>query len=299
MGGYATTTLAQLAASISDAESIVGLDPAPSTTGEMAVWDGTKWASTVRAMSIGTTDVIGAMMRNTTASTGPVTEQYSPMLVLGGSAWDTTPSGASQDMDWALQVQTTSAAAASSKLSFERRIDGSAWSQMMSISSSGIMTLAAISATSYIYSAGLFVDGAVDTDTGLGNCGTIYQGTNRPIALMVTSSDRDVADGVCVASVFRREAAITNAATVRVHSFGVNLDTVPNYTELAAVFADGHMVVSNNIHLAVRNTASKGAAGTAGRVFYCSDGDTGDPCLAVDDGTNWLRVVLGAAIASS
>jgi hypothetical protein len=37
----------------------------------------------------------------------------------------------------------------------------------------------------------------------------------------------------------------------------------------------------------------------AGDIAYCSDGDAGDACLAVYDGTDWLRVVFGAAIATS
>jgi hypothetical protein len=35
------------------------------------------------------------------------------------------------------------------------------------------------------------------------------------------------------------------------------------------------------------------------RVVYCSNGATGSPCLAVSNGTNWLRVVFGAAVAAS
>jgi len=39
------------------------------------------------------------------------------------------------------------------------------------------------------------------------------------------------------------------------------------------------------------------AAGTAGRIVYCTDGDSSNPCLAVDDGTYWDRVVLGSPIS--
>ena len=39
--------------------------------------------------------------------------------------------------------------------------------------------------------------------------------------------------------------------------------------------------------------------GTAGRVVYVSNGDGGNPCLAVDDGTNWLRINLGSAVSAS
>lgn len=37
--------------------------------------------------------------------------------------------------------------------------------------------------------------------------------------------------------------------------------------------------------------------GTTGRVIYVSNGDSGSPCLAVDNGTNWKIVALGATIS--
>lgn len=33
-----------------------------------------------------------------------------------------------------------------------------------------------------------------------------------------------------------------------------------------------------------------------GRTIYVSDGADGSPCVAVSDGTDWLRVAVGAAI---
>lgn len=36
-----------------------------------------------------------------------------------------------------------------------------------------------------------------------------------------------------------------------------------------------------------------------GDCAYCSDGDAGDPCLAVYDGTSWLRIALGTAISTT
>jgi hypothetical protein len=49
----------------------------------------------------------------------------------------------------------------------------------------------------------------------------------------------------------------------------------------------------------VYTVAGAPAAGTAGRVIYVSNGDAGSPCLAVDNGANWLRVALGAAISAT
>lgn len=38
--------------------------------------------------------------------------------------------------------------------------------------------------------------------------------------------------------------------------------------------------------------------GTTGRIVYVSDGDGGSPCLAVDNGTNWVRINLGSAVST-
>lgn len=36
-----------------------------------------------------------------------------------------------------------------------------------------------------------------------------------------------------------------------------------------------------------------------GMVVHCSDGAGGSPCLAYSNGTNWLRIAFGAAVAAS
>jgi len=39
--------------------------------------------------------------------------------------------------------------------------------------------------------------------------------------------------------------------------------------------------------------------GTTGRIIYVPDGDGGSPCLAVDNGSNWLRINLGSAVSTT
>jgi hypothetical protein len=39
--------------------------------------------------------------------------------------------------------------------------------------------------------------------------------------------------------------------------------------------------------------------GTTGRIVYVSNGDGGSPCLAVDDGTDWVRINLGSAVSTT
>jgi len=41
------------------------------------------------------------------------------------------------------------------------------------------------------------------------------------------------------------------------------------------------------------------AASNEGKMIYVSNGAAGSPCLAYSDGTNWLRVLLGAAVAAA
>jgi hypothetical protein len=46
-------------------------------------------------------------------------------------------------------------------------------------------------------------------------------------------------------------------------------------------------------------TAPSAAQATAGAMIYVSDGAAGSPCLAMSNGTSWLRLTSGAAIAAS
>lgn len=41
------------------------------------------------------------------------------------------------------------------------------------------------------------------------------------------------------------------------------------------------------------------ASAHPGRLIAVSNGASGSPCLAFSNGTNWLRITLGAAIAAS
>lgn len=41
------------------------------------------------------------------------------------------------------------------------------------------------------------------------------------------------------------------------------------------------------------------AAKNAGRLVHCSNGAGGSPCLAYSNGTSWLQITLGSAVATS
>ena len=46
-------------------------------------------------------------------------------------------------------------------------------------------------------------------------------------------------------------------------------------------------------------TTLPSAAGHPQRLIWVSNGNAGAPCLAVSNGTSWLRIVPGAAVAAT
>ena len=57
--------------------------------------------------------------------------------------------------------------------------------------------------------------------------------------------------------------------------------------------------IQNILELTSQTTAQLNAlTGVEGQVAYCSDGDGGNKCLAVYNGTNWVRVTFGIAIST-
>lgn len=64
--------------------------------------------------------------------------------------------------------------------------------------------------------------------------------------------------------------------------------------------SSGRVTVQDILKLTPKTTAELEALSAfEGDVAYCSDGDTGSKCVAIYNGTDWLRISLGAAIASS
>lgn len=62
----------------------------------------------------------------------------------------------------------------------------------------------------------------------------------------------------------------------------------------------GRVSIEDIILLTPKTVAELNAlSSVAGDVAFCSDGDAGTECIAVYDGTNWLRISLGAAISAT
>jgi hypothetical protein len=62
--------------------------------------------------------------------------------------------------------------------------------------------------------------------------------------------------------------------------------------------ADDNLAALVPISMSV-NDADSAPSGAAGDIAYFSNGDAGSPCLAAHNGSNWLRIALGTAVASS
>lgn len=62
----------------------------------------------------------------------------------------------------------------------------------------------------------------------------------------------------------------------------------------------GRVAVQDILNLSIKTvTEISSVSAVEGDIMYCSNGDAGDPCLAVYNGTDWLRVALGAAISAT
>jgi hypothetical protein len=77
--------------------------------------------------------------------------------------------------------------------------------------------------------------------------------------------------------------------------------TLSPSTTLTLNPSTGFVKIQNILRLQSRTTdqLENTANITAGDVAYCQDGDTGSPCIAVYNGTDWLRISLGTAISAT
>ena len=83
---------------------------------------------------------------------------------------------------------------------------------------------------------------------------------------------------------------------------GFTFDTTVELTpaNLNALGAPGVTINSvSSTEIIMENYAVAGlpTAGNTGRIVFCSDGDAGNPCMAVDNGTDWKVVALGATVS--
>jgi len=82
------------------------------------------------------------------------------------------------------------------------------------------------------------------------------------------------------------------------YATGVDISAA-NLNQLGEPTVSVPSVTDTTVVLQSFAVASLPSAGTAGKVVYCTNGDGGNPCLAVDNGSAWLRVNLGSAVSAS
>ena len=81
----------------------------------------------------------------------------------------------------------------------------------------------------------------------------------------------------------------TFETSVEVDAASLNLLGTPTVTINA--------ISATSISLENYTVSNAPTNGTTGRVIYVSNGDVGAPCLAVDNGSAWKVVALGATIS--
>ena len=90
------------------------------------------------------------------------------------------------------------------------------------------------------------------------------------------------------------------ATVTRGFTFATGVDTSASSLNLLgepSVTVDA--ISATSVTLENKTVSTLPTNGTTGRMIYVSDGDGGNPCLAVDNGTNWLRVNLGSAVSAT
>lgn len=297
MGGYFGAYAGGIADRLDALGKSLGVGIFSKTAGEFLTWDGSALSGSCQGYGLATTSTTRARLANTTAATAGTTVQYSPTLVFSGTAWNTT---SSVTREFGIEVRPASAATPTATTHFMHRASGESWSSILTVASSGaILFNGSPTGTSNIFAGnGALFYGSSDLSTGLGttcHIGTaVGAGGDYPLGLIHRAPRSDGANNVvCFTCYDRGASAITNANTMRLHSFGWTNDSNV-YAEVAAVYANGVVGLP-----AFATDTTLPAAGTAGRICYVSDGDAGSACFAVDDGSNWKVVSLGATCASS
>ena len=90
----------------------------------------------------------------------------------------------------------------------------------------------------------------------------------------------------------------TNATSASVARVQLGLGTMAQQAS-DSVNIIGGVIQTTSITLPSYATSGLPSPGTAGRIVYVTDGDGGDKCLGVDDGSAWKRVVLGATCSAT
>ena len=120
---------------------------------------------------------------------------------------------------------------------------------------------------------------------------------NALLRLSELIDSRNTADGICPLDP-NSQVPAANMPTTFTSGTGVDIIMNPN-TE--------RVIINDVAQLGTKTVAELATTlNTAGSVVYCSNGDAGNPCLAVGDGTTdtagdyiWYRVALGTQVSAT
>ncbi|MEK9698494.1 MAG: hypothetical protein VW683_17495 [Betaproteobacteria bacterium] len=61
----------------------------------------------------------------------------------------------------------------------------------------------------------------------------------------------------------------------------------------------GTLSISQSLQIGSYNGNSLPSIGTSGRIIYVTNGNSGSPCLAIDDGSTWKVIALGDTVSTA
>lgn len=275
---------------------------AGSVQGSVLAWHAASSAflDTSRAWDISTTTTAGLVLANTTAATAGTVAQWSPAIELSGTAWNTTTS-ASVVSAWRIENRPVTGATTTSTLQFLYSVGGGAFGSAGYIASNSTWGgMNYVAANIYLRAATtLTLWGAATTpNLGLGTTALVQNAADTVLAQGATNRT-DGANNIVFADCYDRNAAsITNAATMRLRSFGwTNNSDV--YTEFAAVYCDG-MVEGTGIR------AKGDIAGAASTTSLTNVSAAPDSTAATISATptgiagassGWIKIYVGTTAA--
>lgn len=130
-----------------------------------------------------------------------------------------------------------------------------------------------------------------------------YTVTGDQVTFTTTPVETDTIQVRFIASTATITGIVNVDSYVSIGTPSGNVDIAVNGTQ-SGVFANtglylSSLNVSSNVQLPVYTVAqASNVVGTTGQIIYCSNGDTGNPCLAVYSSGAWKRVSLGATIST-
>lgn len=274
-------------------------------TGSFPVWASGTFVDSSRAMALGTTSTVAAVVENSTAAALGA-QQVSGALALLGRGWETAV-GSSQTVGVLFDLLPVQAATCTGNLQVKFKTStAGAWSAaQMTLTSAGALSCTGgfsttnVIVTSILQPQGLinFYNGSAQ-GTGLGTTASLTGKTvGVPVGLLHDSRTDGAGNIVAFVCYDRNAASITNAATMRLHSFGWTNDA-DAYTELGAMYCDGHLTAvtlqatGDVAGLASTTTLTNGTIGAGANLAVISNLPNSYSLTPT-----WIKIYVGATAA--